>query len=231
MSIRLKLVIAIIIGVALANSCFDSMAISRKACLNELIAEADYVILGFIREWNPIFKQERDQSGKIIPTVELEGSIHFISVKEVLFARELSWKKEKEVYIFQKGISFESAILFPNRSYLLLLKKDSMDAKFVKKYDLPKGLFFTVLEGRQGQIDSSDLTLFEAVRKFCSIRKLKDENLKIKKWKKLLKSNNVILRKSAITELKKAGFKIEELDNNEQRKKSKEKNKPRKSKK
>ena len=208
MKSRSPLVISVITSLILVALCFDSMAISAKVYLSGLAARADYVILGFVKKCTPVWKHTRDNSGKVI-SLDLEGSVYSISVKEVFFAKEPLWEREKEVYIFQKRISTESAILLPNKTYLLFLKKASMDPIFAKKYALPRDKYFTVVEGRQGQMDSSDLLYLETTRDFFRIKGIKNEKQRLKEWKKLLKSDNLEIRRAAKAELEKAGFKVE----------------------
>lgn len=199
------LVIIIITGLVFVTLCFETIAISKKVYISGLAAKADYVMLGFVSKKKLIFKEKRDGSGKIIPTVETEGSIYSIGVKEVFFTKEPSWGKKEEIYIFQRETGINSAILLPNKSYLLFLKEASVNHTFVKKYGLPRDNYFTVAEGRQGQIDSSDLLYLETARTFFRIRGIKNEKQKLKEWEKLLESDNLELRKAARDELEKTG--------------------------
>ena len=201
-----RLITVIMTGLILATLCSDSMAISAKIYLDELAAKADYVILGSVAKKKTIFKKVRDNSGKVI-SFDNEGSIHSISVKKVFFAKDPSLKREKEVYFFQKMISLDLPMLFPNKSYLLFLKEASVDPVFAKKYDLPRGKYFTVVAGRQGQIASSDLLYLNATRVFFRVKRIKNEKQRLKEWKKLLNSDNLEIRKAAKGELEKVDFK------------------------
>jgi len=199
------LMITMLTGIMTVVLCFDCLAISRKVHLSELAGDAEFVILGGTDRKKLIFKEEKDSLGKVIPTVETEGVLHSIKVLKVLFAEEKSWEGNKEVFIFQKGISMDSAVFLPDKSYLLFLKKDTIDSAFVEKYNLPKDNYFYVAAGGQGQMESSETAHIEAIKKIYAVKAIANKKQRNKEWQRLLGSDNEIVRRFARDELEKSG--------------------------
>lgn len=205
-----RIIVVMMLAAILVSAvwCRDAEAITGSISLYGLSSEADLVILGHIKKRNMIFKKVKGPDGKLLPSIETEGSILRVSVKEVISARKPEWKAKEDILIYQKEFTISSALLKEGSTYLLFLKEAPMDTHFAEKYSLPHDGYFDVLYGRQGQRDSSDKVTLEAARKIIYVTELKDKAQQIEELKKFLKSENPVLRENAGEALRKQGISI-----------------------
>ena len=203
-----RIIVVMMLAAILVSAawCRDAKAITGSISLYGLNSEADLVIMGKIKKRNMVFKKVKGPDGKLFPSIETEGSILRVSVKEVISARKPEWKAKEDIIIYQKEFTLSSAFLKEGSTYLLFLKEAPMNIHFAEKYSLPHDGYFDVLYGRQGRIDSSDTVTLEAARKIIYVTGLKDKAQQIGELKKLLKSENPVLRENAGETLRKEGI-------------------------
>ncbi len=198
---RISLILVIVWACSLFGT--ETLAISIKKYPNELVAEADYVIIGSVENWKTFFKEERDDSGEIIPTVETEDELTTIKVDEVLFANQRRYKNYENIFILQKrdSIPLDSALFTTKGNYLLFLKEAPVDTAFARKHNLPTERYFSVIAGNQGQVNSVKASYIEATRELCKVRKIKDRNTRLELLQRLRQLNDPILREAVEKEL------------------------------
>ena len=93
--------------------------------------------------------------------------------------------------------STESAILLPDRSYVLFLRLEAPDTALAQRHEaeFPPGEYATVVAGRQGRRDL-DPTLIEALQVLCEVRGL-DPPARAVAWTGLQQHANPLVRDEA----------------------------------